>query len=84
VNGNYQFITNNSTTGSVTIAAPASDCAIDVLWTNGAAITGAIIFSGFTVNATSAGAPTTAANAKFVISIRRINGISTYSVVPLQ
>lgn len=44
-NSNYQYYTNN---GAHTIAAPSSDCAIDVLITNGASA-GSITLSGFTV-----------------------------------
>ena len=47
MNGNYQFITNN---GAFTITAPASDCAVDILVTNGASA-GAITFTGFTIAA---------------------------------
>ena len=42
--GNYQYYTNN---GAHTIAAPSSDCAIDILVTNGSSA-GAITLSGFT------------------------------------
>jgi hypothetical protein len=80
-NGNYQFYTNN---GAHTLAAPASDCAIDILVTNGASA-GAITFSGFTVGAIGAGdALTTTNTQKFLISIRRINAIATYSIKALQ
>jgi hypothetical protein len=79
-NGNYQYYTNN---GAHTLAAPANDCAIDILITNGASA-GAITFSGFTVSS-SVGDPLTTTNTnKFIISIRRINAISTYVQKALQ
>jgi hypothetical protein len=78
--GNYQYYTNG---GAHTLAAPASDCAIDLLVTNNASA-GAITFSGFTVSATAGSALTTTNTSKFIISIRRINAISTYSVYAMQ
>jgi microcystin-dependent protein len=79
-NGNYQYYTND---GAHTLAAPTADCAIDLLVTNGASA-GAITFSGFTVGSAPGSALTTTDTHKFVISIRRINAISTYSVYALQ
>jgi hypothetical protein len=78
--GNYQYYTNN---GAHTLAAPASDCAIDILVTNGASA-GAITFSGYTVGSSTGSALTTTNTHKFIISIRRINSIATYSVYALQ
>lgn len=81
LNGNYQYGTNN---GAFTLTAPASDCAIDILITNGASA-GAITFSGFTVSATSLGDPLTTTNTnKHLITIVRINGVSTYVNKALQ
>lgn len=78
--GNYQYLTNN---GAFTLAAPAADSAIDILITNGASA-GTITFSGFTVG-TNIGSPFTTTNtSKFLLSIRRINGVSTYSNYALQ
>ena len=78
--GNYQYYTNN---GAHTIAAPTSDCAIDILVTNGATA-GAITLSGFTVGSlTGSTYATTNAN-RFILNVRRINGISTYSWYALQ
>jgi hypothetical protein len=77
--GNYQYYTNN---GAHTIAAPASDCAIDILVTNGTA--GAITFSGFTVGANTGSAYATTASQRYILSIRRINAISTYNWYALQ
>jgi len=77
--GNYQYGMNN---GAITFNAPASDCAMDILVTN-SATAGAITFSGYTVGTT--GDPLTTTNGqRFIISIRRINAISTYAVKALQ
>lgn len=79
--GNYQYATNN---GAHTLAAPSSDCAIDILYTNGASA-GTITFSGFTVASGNTGDALTTTNThKFIISIRRINGTSTYFIKALQ
>lgn len=79
--GNYQYGTNN---GAATWTAPASDCAIDILITNGATA-GSITFSGFTVASGNTGDPLTTTNGhKFIVSIRRINAISTYVIKALQ
>lgn len=77
---NYQYYTNN---GAHTFAAPASDCAVDVLVTNGASA-GAITFSGFTVGSSTGSSLNTTNTNKFLISVRRINSISTYSIYALQ
>lgn len=79
-NGNYQYYTNN---GAHTLAAPAADSAIDILVTNGASA-GAITFSGFTVGSATGSAYVTTNTYKFLLSIRRINGVSTYSWYALQ
>ncbi len=79
-NNNYQYYTNN---GAHTLAAPSSDCAVDILVTNGASA-GAITFSGFTVGSSTGSALTTTNTSKFLISVRRINSISTYSIYALQ
>ena len=78
--GNYSYITNN---GAFTITAPANDCAVDLLVTNGSSA-GSITFSGFTVGASTGSALDTTSGHMFVISIRRINGTSTYSIYALQ
>lgn len=80
VNGNYQYYTNG---GAHTVAAPASDCAIDILITNNASA-GAITFSGFTVNANTGEPLTTTNGHKFILSLRRLNGTSTYVIKALQ
>lgn len=80
VNGNYQYYTNN---GAHTLAAPSTDCAIDILVTNGASA-GAITFSGFTVGSSTGSAYVTTNTNKFILSVRRINAVSTYSWYALQ
>jgi hypothetical protein len=80
-NGNYQYL---ACAGAFTLAAPTVDCAIDILVTNGGAGGGTITFSGFTVSANVGDPITTAANQKFIISIRRINAIATYTTKALQ
>lgn len=78
--GNYQYGTNH---GAATWTAPATDCAVDILVTNDASA-GSITFSGFTVGSSTGSALTTTNTSKFLISIRRINAVSTYSIYALQ
>ena len=78
--GNYQFIANN---GPFTINSATADCAIDLMVTNGATA-GAITFTGFLVGANTGDLLTTTNGHRFIISFRRINGISTYVVKALQ
>ena len=78
-NGNYQYYTNN---GAHTYAAPSTDCAMDVMIINGASA-GAITFSGFTVSANVGDALTTTNTNKFIISVRRMNAVSTYTIKAL-
>lgn len=81
VDGNYQGFNN---VGAITITAPTVDCGIDLLMTNGS---GAVApsFSGFTVAAGNTGDTfTTTAGHKFLISIRRLLGTSTYAIKALQ
>lgn len=81
LNGNYQYVTN---TGAVQIQVPTADCAIDVLITN-SGTAGAITFAaGFTVNSNTGEPFTTTNGHKFILSIRRINGTSTYVNKALQ
>lgn len=80
LNGNYQYFTNN---GAITFNAPSTDCAIDILITNSGSA-GAITFSGYTVGAVTGDAFTTTNGHKFILSIRRINGTSTYLKKALQ
>jgi hypothetical protein len=78
--GNYQTATNS---GAVAIQVPTVDCAMDILITNSASA-GAISFTGYTVNANTGEPFTTVNGSKFILSIRRIGGISTYLVKALQ
>lgn len=79
-NGNYQYLTNN---GAFTLANPAADSAIDILVTNGSSA-GTITFSGYTVGSNTGDAYVTTNTNKFILSIRRINGTSTYVWKALQ
>lgn len=78
--GQYQYGTNS---GAITITAPANDGGCDILVTNGAAA-GAITFSGFTVGSNTGDPYVTTNTYKFILSIRRINGVSTYVWKALQ
>jgi hypothetical protein len=78
--GNYQYGTNN---GAFTLTAPTSDSAVDLLVTNGATA-GSITFSGFTVGPSTGDPLTTTNGHRFLISIRRINAVSTYVIKALQ
>jgi hypothetical protein len=74
---NYQYITNN---GAFTLAAPTSDCAIDILIINGATA-GVITFSGFATSPTGPGDALNQTNAaKFLVSIRRIKATAFYTL----
>lgn len=79
-NGNYQYVTNNSSGSNMTFTAPSSDCAIDVLVINGASGAGNVLFSGFKTAGSGASGSTfaTTANTWWTLSVRRINTISTY------
>lgn len=80
-NGNYQFYTNG---GAHAIAVPAADSAMDILITNNASA-GAITFSvSFSVSANTGDSLTTNNGDKFIVSIRRINAVSTYVIKALQ
>lgn len=79
-NGNYQYLTAN---GAFTVAAPSTNTAIDVLFTNGIAAN-TITFSGYT-GGTSNGDPlTTTSGHRFMVSLRRINNISMFMIKALQ
>src|SRR5207302_2534061 len=79
--GNYQYGAN---VGAFTLTAPANDCAVDILITNGAGA-GNITFSGFTIAAGNTGDNLTIISGhRFIVSIRRIAGVSTYMVKALQ
>ena len=79
--GNYQYATNDA---ARTITAPASDCAVDILITNHASTAGSITFSGFTVGSSTGSTYATTGNNKYLLSIRRINSVATYSWYALQ
>lgn len=78
--GNYQYGNNHVAS---TWSAPSSDCAITILVINDATA-GAITFSGFTVGSSTGDTLTTTSGNKFLISIIRINSISTYAIKALQ
>jgi hypothetical protein len=76
-NGNYEYITNNA---AFTLAAPAADCAIDLMITNGASA-GSVTFSGYQVSSLGNGDPLNTVNGQIAcISIRRVNGVSWFTV----
>jgi hypothetical protein len=79
-NGNYQYFTNG---GAFTLAAPATDGAVEFLVTNNGSA-GTITFSGFTVGANIGDALDTTNGHYFILSIRRINSIATYAIRALQ
>lgn len=77
---NYQYGNNGA---AFTLAAPAADSALDILVTNVSGA-GTISFSGYTVGANTGDLLTNTVGEKFILSIRRINGTSTYVVKALQ
>lgn len=79
--GNYQTATNTGAS-TLTINTPSVDCAMDILITNSATAS-TIFFSGFTVGTTGESFTTTNGH-RFIVSIRRIGGISTYINKALQ
>lgn len=80
-NGNTQYITNG---GAFTLAAPAADCVVIALLVTNNSSAGTITFSGFTVGANTGDTLDTQNNHKFMIVIRRVNGVSTYFIQTLQ
>lgn len=78
--GNYQYMSN---VGAFTISAPTNDCAIDILISNGAGA-GAITMSGYTYGLNTGDLHTTTNGHRFIFSIRRIAGVSTYVIKALQ
>lgn len=75
-----QYITNG---GAFTITAPSNDGSCIVLVTNNASA-GTITFSGFSVSSNTGDALTTTNGNKFMITVVRINGTSTYAIKALQ
>lgn len=81
--GNYQYLTDN---GAFTINPPTVDCGIDLLITMGATA-GTITAAGaqgWTLGSSVGDALTYVNGNKFIMSIRRINGVSTYTLKALQ
>jgi len=78
--GNYQDITNG---GAFTITAPANDCSVDIMVSNNANA-GGITFSGFTVGSNTGDLLTATNGHRFIISFRRMAGVSTYVIKALQ
>ena len=75
-----QYLTNN---GAFFLASPDNDGACSILVINGTT-PGSISFSGFTVGASVGDPLTTTAGNQFIISVFRINGISSYFIKALQ
>jgi len=75
-----QYITNG---GAFTITAPAADGSCMLLVTNNGSA-GSITFSGFTVGSNTGDAFTLTNGNKFMVTIVRINGTSTYQNKALQ
>jgi hypothetical protein len=80
-NGPLQYMTNN--VAGLTIAAPANDGNLVLYILNGASA-GTVTWSGFTVGSNTGDALTTTNTSKFMVSITRINSISTYIIKALQ
>jgi hypothetical protein len=78
-NGNYQLYRNM---GAHTFAAPTADCAVDVMIYNQSP--GAVTFTGFTVGSNTGDLMPANAGWWFIVSVRRIFGISTYVIKSLQ
>lgn len=75
-----QYLTNN---GAFTLAAPANDGTCVIKLINGASA-GTITFSGFSVGTSTGDALDTTSGHKFMVSIARIAGDTTYRVGALQ
>jgi len=79
--GNYQYGTNN---GAFTLNNASPDSAITLMVTNSASA-GAITFSGYAVASGNAGDNLDTVNGhRFIITLLRINSVSTYFVKALQ
>ena len=79
-NGNLQYATND---GAHTLAAPAADGAVTILYTNGGSA-GTLSFSGFTAGSANGDDLTTSGGDRFLVQIIRINAIANYHVKALQ
>lgn len=81
-NGNYQYLNANSTWN---LQVPGSDCAIDLLITNGSGAGTLTVNASYTANSTNVGDTyATTASQRYLFMIRRINSISTYFIKALQ
>jgi len=81
-NGNYQVATSN---GAVTITTPPANCAIDILFINASNRNpGSVTFTGYNVSATPGSTYAVTANQRYILSIREINNIATYSWYAMQ
>lgn len=75
---NYQYLSNNA---SITITAyTAADHAVDIYIANASGGTLGYAFSGFTVVTANTATPPLTTTGKWILSIRCINGVATYSV----
>jgi len=75
-----QSVTNN---GTFTVAAPLNDSSCILLITNGPSA-GAVIFQNFSVGVNTGDTISSAPGSHFMVSIARINGLSTYRVAAMQ
>lgn len=81
-NGNYQVARCN---GAVTIVTPPANSAIDILFINSVRRNpGAVTFSGYSVGTYTGTTYDVTTNNKFILSVREIEGIATYSWYALQ
>ena len=80
-NGNYQFL---NATGSLTIQIPPADCVIDILITNASGIVGIFFGAGYSVGANVGDPYDITIGHKFIFTIKRINGTSTWFIKALQ
>jgi hypothetical protein len=83
VNPGLGPIQKGTINSAITITAPANDGGCDIFITNGASAA-APTFSGFTVGSNTGSPYTTGSGNKFVLTIKRGNGIATYSWYALQ
>ena len=81
-NGNYQVARCN---GAVTIVTPPANSAIDILFINSVRRNpGAVTFSGYSVGTYTGTTYDVTTNNKFILSIRELEGVATYSWYALQ
>jgi hypothetical protein len=78
--GQLQYGTNH---GAFTLTAPTADTSVDILVVNDGSA-GAVIFSDFTTDDNTGDPLDTVNGHKFIISVRRIAGVSTYLIKKLQ